>query len=212
MRQIDPQVGFATSSRRWRRRLRHRDGRSRLHRESTASTSEAVLRLRHGLDTLRLWQERARGRQQLRTFDDHLLRDIGFDAPAGRGRGAESHSGAPEGRAAWRGDRHERPLRPGVLPIAVAACVAGRPAWHPAVRPDGASRARAADRPARPDRADGFGRPRRDRARALGHGRCGHAAAAADHRTARAGLALGLGRAAERTETIQCARRRQRET
>lgn len=35
-------------------------------------------RLRQGLDMLRLWRERARGRQQLRTFDDHLLRDIGI--------------------------------------------------------------------------------------------------------------------------------------
>jgi uncharacterized protein YjiS (DUF1127 family) len=38
----------------------------------------AGLRLREGLDTLRVWGERARGRQQLRTFDDHLLRDIGI--------------------------------------------------------------------------------------------------------------------------------------
>ena len=38
----------------------------------------AGLRLRHGLDTVRLWRERARGRQQLRMFDDHLLRDIGI--------------------------------------------------------------------------------------------------------------------------------------
>lgn len=37
----------------------------------------AHLRLRHGLDTLRLWRERAGGRRQLLTFDDHLLRDIG---------------------------------------------------------------------------------------------------------------------------------------
>jgi uncharacterized protein YjiS (DUF1127 family) len=38
----------------------------------------ARLGLRHGLNTLRLWRERAHGRQQLRTFDDHLLRDIGI--------------------------------------------------------------------------------------------------------------------------------------
>jgi uncharacterized protein YjiS (DUF1127 family) len=37
----------------------------------------AVLGLRHALDTVRLWQERVRGRRQLTTFDDHLLRDIG---------------------------------------------------------------------------------------------------------------------------------------
>ena len=30
------------------------------------------------LKTLRLWQERARGRQQLREFDDHMLLDIGI--------------------------------------------------------------------------------------------------------------------------------------
>jgi uncharacterized protein YjiS (DUF1127 family) len=38
----------------------------------------AGVRLRQALDTLRVWRERARGRQQLRTFDDHLLRDIGL--------------------------------------------------------------------------------------------------------------------------------------
>jgi uncharacterized protein YjiS (DUF1127 family) len=30
------------------------------------------------LSTVRLWQQRARGRQQLRQFDDHMLRDIGI--------------------------------------------------------------------------------------------------------------------------------------
>lgn len=30
------------------------------------------------LDTLRLWRQRARGRQHLREFDDHVLRDIGI--------------------------------------------------------------------------------------------------------------------------------------
>jgi uncharacterized protein YjiS (DUF1127 family) len=30
------------------------------------------------MDTVRLWRQRAEGRQQLRTFDDHLLRDIGI--------------------------------------------------------------------------------------------------------------------------------------
>jgi uncharacterized protein YjiS (DUF1127 family) len=29
-------------------------------------------------ETLRLWRQRARGRQHLREFDDHLLRDIGI--------------------------------------------------------------------------------------------------------------------------------------
>jgi uncharacterized protein YjiS (DUF1127 family) len=38
----------------------------------------AGIGLRHALDTIRLWRERARGRAQLRTFDEHLLRDIGI--------------------------------------------------------------------------------------------------------------------------------------
>ena len=29
------------------------------------------------MDTIRLWRQRAQGRQQLRAFDDYLLRDIG---------------------------------------------------------------------------------------------------------------------------------------
>ena len=33
---------------------------------------------RRTLNTLRLWQQRTRGRQQLREFDDHLMRDIGI--------------------------------------------------------------------------------------------------------------------------------------
>ena len=37
----------------------------------------AVRGLRRGLDTWRLWQQRAHGRRQLTMFDDHLLRDIG---------------------------------------------------------------------------------------------------------------------------------------
>lgn len=61
MRQIDRQASFAALLSRgrgapWRR------GRP----------------LRRAVDTLRLWQERVRRRQQLRTFDDHLLRDIGI--------------------------------------------------------------------------------------------------------------------------------------
>jgi uncharacterized protein YjiS (DUF1127 family) len=74
MRQIYPQLGFATLF-------------------STLATAErtfmpapatdglyerAVLRLRQAFDMLALWQQRARGRQQLRMFDDHLLRDIGI--------------------------------------------------------------------------------------------------------------------------------------
>ena len=77
MRQIDGQASFATllstltttaaPSRPLAPRLRRHD----LYRDPG-------IRLRRGLDTLRLWRARARGRQQLRTFDDHLLRDIGI--------------------------------------------------------------------------------------------------------------------------------------
>ena len=67
MRQIDRQAGFATP---W----------SALATTSAAPgrASSSGLRLRRSLDTLRLWRERVRGRQQLRTYDDHLLRDIGI--------------------------------------------------------------------------------------------------------------------------------------
>jgi uncharacterized protein YjiS (DUF1127 family) len=68
MRQIDRQAGVAAP---W----------SALATTTSAAPGRARgagLRLRHSLDTLRLWRERVRGRQQLRTFDDHLLRDIGI--------------------------------------------------------------------------------------------------------------------------------------
>ena len=79
MRQIDRPASFATllpalammAPTASEHALRHASRRSGLHRS-------AGLKLRRGLDTLRLWRERARGRQQLRTFDDHLLRDIGI--------------------------------------------------------------------------------------------------------------------------------------
>jgi uncharacterized protein YjiS (DUF1127 family) len=34
--------------------------------------------LRRARDTIRLWQERSEGRQQLLRLDDHVLRDIGI--------------------------------------------------------------------------------------------------------------------------------------
>jgi uncharacterized protein YjiS (DUF1127 family) len=77
MRRIDPQLGFATlfatlataSATPGRTFEPASPGHGLYHR--------AALRLGHALDTLRLWRSRSRGRQQLRTFDDHLLRDIG---------------------------------------------------------------------------------------------------------------------------------------
>jgi uncharacterized protein YjiS (DUF1127 family) len=44
-------------------------------RSAATRTTRPWRRLRH---TLRLWQQRTRGRQQLREFDDHMLRDIGI--------------------------------------------------------------------------------------------------------------------------------------
>jgi uncharacterized protein YjiS (DUF1127 family) len=78
MRQIDPQIGFCTlfstlaaaAATPGRTFAPASPGRGVYH--------QAALRLRDGLDTLRLWQQRARGRQQLRLFDNHLLRDIGL--------------------------------------------------------------------------------------------------------------------------------------
>ena len=56
-----------------------------LHRRgSVASPREPVFAwraasgLRRVRDTLRLWQDRVRGRQQLRELDDHVLHDIGI--------------------------------------------------------------------------------------------------------------------------------------
>lgn len=76
MRQIDRQASFATVF-------------STLAAASASTGQAAASRssgapwrtgrpLRRALDTVRLWQQRARGRQQLGTFDDHLLRDIGI--------------------------------------------------------------------------------------------------------------------------------------
>jgi len=43
-----------------------------------AAPRKAIGLLRRALETIRLWQRRAEGRQQLRSFDDHLLSDIGI--------------------------------------------------------------------------------------------------------------------------------------
>jgi uncharacterized protein YjiS (DUF1127 family) len=79
MRQIDRPVSFATllpalammAPAASEHALRPAPRRRGLYRS-------AALGLRRSLDTLRLWRQRARGRQQLRSFDDHLLRDIGI--------------------------------------------------------------------------------------------------------------------------------------
>ena len=76
MRQIDRQAGFATL-------LSTLATASPAVGRTAAPGGRGALwltgrRLRRGLDTLRLWRERVRGRRQLRRFDDHLLRDIGI--------------------------------------------------------------------------------------------------------------------------------------
>jgi uncharacterized protein YjiS (DUF1127 family) len=78
MRQIDPQVGFATL---FSTLATAAATPGRTFAPAPAAHGpyhRAVLWLSHALDTLWLWQSRARGRQELRTFDDHLLRDIGI--------------------------------------------------------------------------------------------------------------------------------------
>ena len=77
MRQIDPQLGFATlfstlamAAATAEPDVCARTGRARLLRARGVGCATASTRLR-------LWQQRARGRRQLRMFDDHLLRDIG---------------------------------------------------------------------------------------------------------------------------------------
>jgi uncharacterized protein YjiS (DUF1127 family) len=50
--------------------------------------------LRRARDTIGLWRERTRGRQQLLLLDDHVLRDIGITRPQ-----AEAEANKPFWRA-----------------------------------------------------------------------------------------------------------------
>ena len=77
MRRIDPQVGFATVFATPAMANAATPARVPVRR-APGLYRRAGWRLRQGLDTVRLWQERAHGRRQLRRFDDHLLRDIGI--------------------------------------------------------------------------------------------------------------------------------------
>jgi uncharacterized protein YjiS (DUF1127 family) len=77
MRQIHPQLGFATL---FSTLVMVAGTAERTFAPAPAghrSFERAASGLRHALDTLALWRQRARGRRQLRTFDAHLLRDIG---------------------------------------------------------------------------------------------------------------------------------------
>jgi uncharacterized protein YjiS (DUF1127 family) len=79
MRQIDRQASFATLLATLATTVSWAPGRALAPApRGLGLYHNASVRLRHSLDTLQLWRERARGRQQLRTFDDHLLRDIGL--------------------------------------------------------------------------------------------------------------------------------------
>jgi uncharacterized protein YjiS (DUF1127 family) len=77
MRQIDAQASFATLLSTLTTTVAPSRPRAPAPRARDLYRA-ASLQLRDGLDTLRVWRERARGRQQLRTLDDHLLRDIGL--------------------------------------------------------------------------------------------------------------------------------------
>lgn len=78
MRQICPQLGFATLFSTLATAAATAERTFAPAPATDGLFERAVLRLRQALDMLALWQQRARGRQQLRTFDDHLLRDIGI--------------------------------------------------------------------------------------------------------------------------------------
>jgi uncharacterized protein YjiS (DUF1127 family) len=79
MRQIDRQASFATLLSTLATTSSPAPGRARAPAPGASGLyHSAGLGLRRSLDTLRLWRQRARGRRQLRTFDDHLLRDIGI--------------------------------------------------------------------------------------------------------------------------------------
>jgi uncharacterized protein YjiS (DUF1127 family) len=79
MRQIDRQASFATLLSTLATTSSPAPGRARVPAPGASGLyHSAGLGLRRSLDTLRLWRQRARGRRQLRTFDDHLLRDIGI--------------------------------------------------------------------------------------------------------------------------------------
>ena len=77
MRQIDPQLGFATLFSTLAMAAATADRTFAPAPARHGLYYRAVRGLRHGLDTWRLWQQRAHGRRQLTMFDDHLLRDIG---------------------------------------------------------------------------------------------------------------------------------------
>jgi uncharacterized protein YjiS (DUF1127 family) len=76
MRQIDRQAGFATVFATLATASAATSGTVGSPARGTPWRTGRLLA--RALDTVRLWQQRAQGRQQLRTFDDHLLRDIGI--------------------------------------------------------------------------------------------------------------------------------------
>jgi uncharacterized protein YjiS (DUF1127 family) len=77
MRQIDHQLGFATLFSALAMAVGTAERTFAPVPAGHRSFERAASGLRRVADTLALWQQRAQGRRQLRTFDDHLLRDIG---------------------------------------------------------------------------------------------------------------------------------------
>src|ERR687891_1761117 len=85
MRQIDRQAGFATL-------LSTLATASPAVGRTAAPGGRGALwltgrRLRHGLDTLRLWRERPPRRQEPRAVAEQLLRDIGITPPQAEAEG-----------------------------------------------------------------------------------------------------------------------------
>jgi uncharacterized protein YjiS (DUF1127 family) len=78
MRQIDQQLGFATLFSTLAMAAGTADRAFAPAPAGHRFFERAVSALRLAADTLALWRQRARGRRQLRAFDDHLLRDIGI--------------------------------------------------------------------------------------------------------------------------------------
>jgi uncharacterized protein YjiS (DUF1127 family) len=81
MRQIDRQTGSATLFSTLALATSPLYGAATMrapHASPRRVAQHAASWLRRARDTIGLWQERARGRQQLLLLDDHMLRDIGF--------------------------------------------------------------------------------------------------------------------------------------
>ena len=192
MRQIDPQVGFATLFSTLAMAAATADRTFAPASAGHGFYHRAVRRLRHGLDTLRLWQAagaRAPAADDVRRSSAARHRR---HAPAGRGRGGQAvlaRLRTRPGEETVMDDRFDREFYRSmwqrVLPV-------GPHGIQPYVRTSRRARGLPTGRQGLIGVLAAVARSRH-RARAWGRERHGHAAAAADHRTARAGVVLGQG-------------------